>query len=289
MTDPKDKQPPDSSLPTDDTVLLPLVKKTRMRQQAEDTIRSKVEYSPGQAETQSPERLLHELQVHQIELELQNQELHHAQFKLSAEKARYLELYDFAPVGYLTLSEKGLIIQANLAASTLLGLPRRELLDKRLSSFIVNEYQESYYLFCIQVFKSNEPQTLKLRTLNHSGTQHWVDMKAVALMDVDSLPILHIILNNIDELIIAEIKLLDRESQLQEALNHACIASWELARCNETVEWSDQICKLMGLPENFQPSPDKPYQLINANDRQAVINSLEHSFGNFQSSCRLDG
>jgi PAS domain S-box-containing protein len=73
-------------------------------------------------------------------------------------------------------------------------------------------------------------------------------------------------------------KQLESESCLQEALKHARIASWELARGSETAVWSGQICQLMGLPADFQPSPDKPYQLINSNDLQAVIASLQHSF-----------
>ncbi|WP_446809209.1 hypothetical protein ACH50O_18435 [Methylomonas sp. 2BW1-5-20] len=81
MTDPKDKQPSNASLPANDTGLLPIVPKTRIRQQAEDIARCKVEQSPGQCITKSPEQLVHELQVHQIELELQNQELHQAQLE----------------------------------------------------------------------------------------------------------------------------------------------------------------------------------------------------------------
>jgi PAS domain-containing protein len=67
------------------------------------------------------ERLLHELRVHQIELEMQNEELRQAQALLDTERARYFDLYDLAPVGYCTLSETGLILQSNLAAATLLG------------------------------------------------------------------------------------------------------------------------------------------------------------------------
>jgi diguanylate cyclase (GGDEF)-like protein/PAS domain S-box-containing protein len=278
MTDPNGKQPSNPSLPASDEDLLPAIAEISIRQQAEDIARCKVEQSPGQFITKSPEQLVHELHVHQIELKLQNQELHRAQLELCAEKERYLELYNFAPVAFLSVSDKGLIIQANLAAANLLGLPQRELVNKRLSSFIVREYQDSYYLYCNQVFETNDPKTFKLKMLNHNGAQCWASMQAVAIPDVGGLPTLNIALNNVNELITAEIKLLESESRLQEAMNHACIAGWELAKGKDTAVWSNQICKLMGLLEDFQPGPDKPYQLIHADDRQAVTDSLEHSF-----------
>ena len=77
------------------------------------------------------QRLVHELRVHQIELEMQNEELRQAQIKLEELKNKYLnnylDLYDFAPVGYLTLNDKGLILESNLTAVGLLGMDRTSL------------------------------------------------------------------------------------------------------------------------------------------------------------------
>ena len=70
---------------------------------------------------------LYELRVHQSELEMQNEELRRAQLELDATRARYFDIYDLAPVGYCTLSEQGLILEANLTAAALLGVARGEL------------------------------------------------------------------------------------------------------------------------------------------------------------------
>ena len=97
--------------------------------------------------------MLHELRVHQIELEMQNEELRRTQAELEASRARYFDLYDLAPVGYFTLSEKGLILEANLTAATLLGVARGDLVKQPLPRFILPEDQDIYYLHRKQLLK----------------------------------------------------------------------------------------------------------------------------------------
>ncbi len=92
------------------------------------------------------ERLIYELRVHQIELEMQNEELLRTHHDLAAAKARYFDLYDLAPVGYLTLSPAGIIREANFSAATLLGVTRKDLLRRAITDFILPEDQQVYYL-----------------------------------------------------------------------------------------------------------------------------------------------
>lgn len=189
-----------------------------LRQQAETIIQAKRGHLAEQINDLSPEALqdiFHELHVHQVELEQQNEELRQAQTELVAAKTRYFDLYDLAPVGYLSVCKNDLISQANLAASTLLGLPRRELVNKQLSYFIVNDDLDRYYQFRKLVFESNKHEVLNLRMLNH-GTPFWGRLEAIAAEESASL---RITLTNITELIQAEAALHESDAFKQTILN----------------------------------------------------------------------
>ncbi|GEM_PF-2258945 len=112
---------------------------------------------PGEAE-----RLLHELQVHKIELELQNEELRRAQEELEASRARYFDLYELAPAGYLTLDGKGIVRQANLRAASLLGMPRGDLVGKPLSAFLDPASTDAYYLHRKTLQESGRAEPIEL-------------------------------------------------------------------------------------------------------------------------------
>ncbi len=98
-----------------------------------------------QDESLSAAQTLHELRIYQIELEMQNEELRRAQAELDAEQARYFDLYNLAPVGYVTISEQGLILETNLTAATLLGMSRSALVKQRFSRFIFKEDADIFY------------------------------------------------------------------------------------------------------------------------------------------------
>jgi PAS domain-containing protein len=84
-------------------------------------------------------KLVHELEVHQIELEMQNDELRRTQLAIETTKEKFLDFYDFAPVGYLTLKEKGIISELNLAVARLLGIEGRLLTNKKMLQTIMED------------------------------------------------------------------------------------------------------------------------------------------------------
>ncbi len=127
-----------------------------LRQRAEALARGNADWSLENLEVMPPSeairRTFHELRVHQIELEMQNEELRRSQVELEAARARYFDLYDLAPVGYCTLSEPGLILEANLTVATLLGVARSALINQRLARFIHKEDANQFHLLSQRLF-----------------------------------------------------------------------------------------------------------------------------------------
>jgi two-component system sensor histidine kinase UhpB len=148
-------------------------------------------------------RLLHELQVHQVELEMQNDEMWQTQLDLEESRNRYKELYDFAPVGYLTLDRRGLILEANLTAATLLNVSRAMLIYQYLQSFMDRESADALHVFlrkpmapgakeileCRLCPADGEPFEISMNVGGEFGSQGLVRYRAV-LVDVSRLKLM---------------------------------------------------------------------------------------------------
>jgi len=175
---------------------------TALRGQAEARLLKKNFRLSGNIEFLSPEEtrtLLHELQVHQIELEMQNEELRDAQVALDFERARYFDLYDLAPVGYCTVSEQGLIKQANLTVASLLGMTRNELVKQRWTRFIHRDDADLYYLHRKTLLDTGAPQSCELRMMKKDGSQFWGHWAATVSHVADDKPELRAVLSDITE------------------------------------------------------------------------------------------
>ena len=144
-------------------------------------------------------RGLHELQVHQIELEMQNDELRRTQEELEVSRARYFDLYDLAPVGYVTLSEKGLIVEANLTAAKLFGVARSALVKQPLSRFILPQDQDTYYLHRKALLETGAPQAWECRLLKKDAGQFWAQVEATTAPGVDGAPVCRAVVSDITE------------------------------------------------------------------------------------------
>src|SRR5450432_1422857 len=182
--------------------------------------------TPKDIEALSPElagRELHELRVHQIELEMQNEELRRTQEQLEVSRARYFDLYDLAPVGYFTLSEQGLILEANLTAAKLLGVARGVLVKQPLSRFILREDQEIYYLYRKALLETGVPQVCELRVLKKDAAPFWVRVEATTAQHADGASVWRAVVSDITERKRAEWTLKTTNVELQEfayALTH---------------------------------------------------------------------
>ncbi len=178
---------------------------------------------PGGAASGEARKVLHELRVHQIELEMQNEELRRAQNELEAARARYFDLYDLAPVGYLALSEQGLVLEANLTAIVMLGVARSALLKQPLTRFILPEDQDIYYLHHKQLHATGESQVCELRLLRAAASPFWAQIEATIKRDAgNGAPVCRTVMIDISAL-----------KRVEEVLRHS---ERELAEKNAVLE-----------------------------------------------------
>ena len=122
----------------------PSVEADELRRRAEERLRWEI--TKFETEVENP-RLVHELQVHQIELEMQNEELARTRHQLEHSLERYVDLYDFAPMGYFTLTGDGTIRELNLTGATLLGVERARLIGRKLGLFVSAETRPAFNAF----------------------------------------------------------------------------------------------------------------------------------------------
>ena len=153
-----------------------------LRRRAEERLRAK------KAEAAAPTkedalRLLHELQVHQIELELQNEELRGSRAEVEAGLERYTELYDFAPVGYVTLGRDGSIRQLNLAGASMLGAERARLSGRRFGDFVGEADRGDFQAFLEKAFALQAKEVCELALRNEGQGPRYVQLTATAAQD----------------------------------------------------------------------------------------------------------
>ncbi|MEE4134444.1 MAG: PAS domain-containing protein [Desulforhopalus sp.] len=127
--------------------------------------------------------LLHDLQVQQVELEIQNEELRRTQKELIAARERYFDLYNHAPVGYCTLDPKGKIVEANHTAMKMLGADQEALLNQPFSRFILADDQDIFYRHSRKLFALKEAQDCELRLLRPGEPPFWASLNGVAAVD----------------------------------------------------------------------------------------------------------
>jgi two-component system, cell cycle sensor histidine kinase and response regulator CckA len=149
-----------------------------LRRCAEERLREQhPEIGAGQTDADT-QRLVHELQVHQIELEMQNDELQKARDEMEVGFERYSDFYDFAPVGYLTLDREGTIQEANLAAANLLGIDRSRLLKRRLGLAVAAADLPVFNALLTRVFASKVRESCEVTLLKDGHSMVEVRIEA---------------------------------------------------------------------------------------------------------------
>ena len=242
---------------------------------SEESLADKI-LSPAQAQ-----KTLHELRVHQIELEMQNEELRQAQISLAFERERYFHLYDLAPVGYVSLSEQGLILTANLTAVSLLGSSREQLVNQPFTQFIATQHQDSFYLQRKQLLASRQTQSLELQMLTGQAQPFWARLIS-SVVQKDEGEEIRIVLSDIsehkrDELALEQSECALRISQQQMEIIQSISAtgSWIYNLATNEIWGSAEGMHIFGFPAIAGSLPIDRFQAcIAEQDRQRAHQSL---------------
>jgi len=175
---------------------------SRLRRQNEESAREETAPQLKELEALSIEearQILHEVRVYQIELETRNKELRQSLKELEAARKRYFDLYDMAPISYVSIDEQGLIREANLTTETLLGEPRGELIARPFSRYVLKQDLDTYRLYRGQLMESGQRQAYDLRMVQKDGTQFWAHLTDTSVKDDDGAVMFIIGLSDITE------------------------------------------------------------------------------------------
>jgi len=151
-----------------------------LRQKAESLLKKKTSKMSDQLSETETLKLIHELEVHQLELELQNEELTLAKERAELAVDKYTELYDFSPSGYFTLSQRGEIIELNLKASQMLGKDRAHLINRPLGFFISDKSKPIYSIFLQKVFFAKTTETCEITLSSDVNRPVYLHLSGIA-------------------------------------------------------------------------------------------------------------
>jgi PAS domain S-box-containing protein len=157
-----------------------LIDRAELRRLAEERLKENKMAVPPPGKVEDALRLLHELQVHQIELEIQNDELRQARDEVESVLEKYADVYDFAPVGYFTLDRNGSISAANLTGSALIGVERSRLIGRNFSHLVVGKARSAFADFLAKVFTSQIKETCETVLQKEGNYPFFVQIEAVA-------------------------------------------------------------------------------------------------------------
>ncbi len=244
--------------------------------------------------------LLHELEVHQIELEMQNEELRLAQHRLEEVRDQYTDLFDFAPVGYLVLDKKGVIVNINLTACNLLGVERASIKGKPLSAYMSSGQSRTLFLKLQEAFNTGTIDDFELQMNHKNLTSFTASLQGTITTDTNQTDSLcRITLEDVTKIKEAEVVLLQHEAlqkekeKIQQYLDFAPIVFLLLDSNNKIEMINKKGCDLIGTTTKEIIGTNGLHDFIcDLNNDQAEVTILKNDTGtaslpsNFESKLR---
>jgi len=165
-----------------------------------------------------------DLQTHQVELETQAEELRRAHLELGESRDKYVDLYDFAPIGYLTLTNKALVTEANLACATLLGIERSKMKNARFRKFIAQKDSELWDQYFMALLKQEDKQTCTLMLNRSDASMFPARLESIRITSRDATPTVRVAVSDITDIREVEETLRKSEEKIRLLLNSAAEA-----------------------------------------------------------------
>ncbi|MHB1355728.1 MAG: PAS domain-containing sensor histidine kinase [Anaerolineae bacterium] len=256
-----------------------MTEKDHLRRQAEEIAQAKSAHVPQDLMAMTPEalqRTFHELQVHQIQLELQNEELRRTQDDLQQSQERYFDLYDLAPVGYLTLNDKGAILEANLTAASLLGVPRNDLVKQPFLRFILPEDQHGIVLLRQELEFSTSPLTHDLRMVASHGKTFWGQLTMTTMRNrrEQDTPAFRVALSDISARKETEEALRQSENKYRLLIDNLCESI--IVAQNGYIRFANHASRELFGATSEDELVNRPYvDFIAPDDREKVVLELQ--------------
>lgn len=242
----------------------------KLRKRAENLLKASKTAAEKAMSAEEIRQTLHELLVHQIELEMQNEELRRTQAELEAMRAKYFDLYDLAPIGYVTLNAKGMVLETNVTFANMLGVPRGMLLNQPFSRFINKEDQDIYYRHHKKIAATGMRQECELRLKKADETTFWVKIEAVPVVEEGKPAVCRTVISDISVRKHAEQLQAHIEGVIQHDLRSpACNAVNVATLLLEAAGLSDQQRQLLALLNNAGR------QMLDTLDRSLDMHRIE--------------
>ncbi len=245
-------------------MILPLRRHAKLRSLAESRLPKKgksPKTTKAQTSAADTQRLLHELQVHQIELEMQNAELQESRDRSEALLEKYTDLYDFAPVGYFSLNTTGRILEANLTGSALLGVERSRLVSRSLRRFVAPTSRPLFLDFLAKIFAGTARQVCEAEILKKDGASFWASLHGDA-------PISSSGSQDVCRVVITDITALKQAQETQRRLE-------TISALNE--ELKQEITRRQAVEETLRKSESQQRDLLEqSRHMQAQLRAMSH-------------
>jgi len=246
-----------------------------LREQAEELLKNEPALVTSLSAEKDMLKLIHELEVHQVELELQNEELMLARTAALSAAEKYKELYDFAPSGYFTLSGEGEIMELNLSGANMLGKERLQLIYSRFIFFVTDDTKTAFNSFLHKIFKSKAKETCELALAINGNLRMYIHLTGIISGDGKQCLVNA---TDVTSFKLMEKNLLSSKALLNETQKSGKIGGWVLDINTYTQTWTEETFHIFEIDlTKGEPESPEGMDFIAPDFRQMAENAIQRA------------